>query len=80
LVLIAPDWKGYGTARTVKQAVTILHSEHDEVIPLFSSEELVALSGLPKERLLVVGANHSMADDEALAALLWAVQSCSNDH
>ena len=34
LVLIAPAWKRWGAATTVKAAVTILHSEHDEQLHL----------------------------------------------
>ena len=74
LVLIAPAWKKWGTATTVKTAVIILHSAHDEVVPIESSRELLARSGLPEDHLLVVGENHRMVDETAFGALLEAVE------
>src|SRR5215475_8401415 len=47
LVLLCPAWKKYGTAKTVKENTTILHSPSDEVVPFADSEELVQNSGLP---------------------------------
>jgi alpha-beta hydrolase superfamily lysophospholipase len=74
LILLAPAWKRWGTAITLKAAVTILHSEHDDVIPIRDSRELLRNSGLSKECLVVVGADHNMVDQAALAALLRAVR------
>ena len=34
LVLIAPAWRKWGQATTVKAAAVILHSEHDDVVPI----------------------------------------------
>jgi len=38
LVLLCPAWKKYGTARTVKPGVVILHIRADNVIPFGDSE------------------------------------------
>ena len=74
LVLIAPAWKKCGNARTVKAAVTILHSENDDVVPIGDSRELLKNSGLPEIRLVVVGEDHRMTDQAAFGALLEAVE------
>jgi hypothetical protein len=39
LVLLCPAWKKYGTAKTVKPNIVILHSRADDVIPYADSEE-----------------------------------------
>jgi predicted peptidase len=74
LVLIAPAWKRWGTAQTVKAGTIILHSQHDEVIPIEDSRELVRASGLPGSALVVVGRDHNMIDEVALRALLEAIE------
>ena len=73
LVLLCPAWKKWGVARTVKRGTVILHSEADEVIPIAHSRELVRSSGLADSALIVVGADHRLADPEALEAMLGAV-------
>lgn len=73
LVLVCPAWKHWGQARTVKAGTTILHSPHDEVIPIGDSEELVQASGLQPSALKRVGEEHRMGSPEALEAL-W--QAC----
>jgi alpha-beta hydrolase superfamily lysophospholipase len=74
LVLICPAWKKYGTATTIKLGTVILHSEADDVVPIADSRELLTRSGLPAESLVVVGNDHRLADSEALAAMLEAVE------
>ena len=49
LVLIAPAWKKWGKATTVKAAVTILHSPNDAVVSFEDSRELLRNSGLPDD-------------------------------
>jgi hypothetical protein len=74
LVLLCPAWKKHGTARTVKQYTTILHSRADDVMPFADSEELVRNSGLPATALIEVGNDHRLADPEPLAAMLAACE------
>jgi hypothetical protein len=73
LVLIAPAWKKWGAATTIEADAIILHSEHDNVVPIHDSRELLRQSGLDENHLIVVGQDHRMADQEALAALLKAI-------
>jgi fermentation-respiration switch protein FrsA (DUF1100 family) len=74
LVLVAPAWKRWGSATTVKSATVIIHSEHDAVVPLAQSRTLISASGLPDSALIVVGRDHNMVDDQALGALLAEVK------
>jgi alpha-beta hydrolase superfamily lysophospholipase len=74
LVLLCPAWKTWGTATKVKPATTILHSRADETVPFADSQELVQNSGLPLRSLVEVGTEHRLADEEALAAMLAAVE------
>jgi alpha-beta hydrolase superfamily lysophospholipase len=74
LVLLCPAWRKYGTARTVKENTTILHSRTDDVVPFADSEELVRTSGLPAAGLVEVGTDHRLADSEPLAAMLKACE------
>ena len=70
LVLIAPAWKRWGKAKTVKCETVILHSHGDELVPLEDSRQLLRSAGLPDDALKVVGDDHYMTDDAALGALL----------
>ena len=72
LVLLCPPWKKYGTARTIKADIVILHSKADEVVPFADSEELVRNSRLPAWTLIEIGSDHRLADSEPLAAMLRA--------
>ncbi len=74
LILIAPAWRRWGNARTVKPGTVILHSRSDDVIPLRDSQELVTNSNLAASALVVVGLNHRMADEVAMQALAEAVK------
>ena len=67
LVLLCPAWKKYGTARTVRKDAVILHSRGDDVVPFADSEELAAGSGA---RLIEVGTDHRLADQEPLERML----------
>jgi hypothetical protein len=70
LVLLCPAWKKWGTARAVKPGTVILHSRVDDVVPFADSEELVNNSGLPASALVVVSADHRLADPESLESML----------
>ena len=74
LVLLCPAWKRWGTATTVKPNTMILHARADEVVPFADSEELVSNSGLFPGRLIEVGMEHRLADEESLKTLLEAVE------
>ena len=73
-MLLCPAWKKWGIARTAKPGTVILHAEADDVVPIADSRELAAASGLPESALIVVGADHRLADPEPLAAMLAAVE------
>jgi pimeloyl-ACP methyl ester carboxylesterase len=75
LVLIAPAWRRWGTATTVRAPVAILHSREDAVIPIADSRALLRAGGLPDSALVVVGHDHNMIDEAAFRALLEAVES-----
>ena len=75
LVLLCPAWKKFGAATAAKPGTVILHSRADEVIPFADSVELLANSGLPKSALVEVGNDHRLADPEALAAMMLAVET-----
>ena len=72
LVLLCPAWKRWGTARTVKQNTTILHSRADDVVPFADSEELARSNGAT---LMEVDTDHRLADPEPLAAMLKACEA-----
>ena len=74
LILLCTAWKKCGTARTVKQNTTILHSRADDVVPFADSEELVRISGLPASALVEVGGDHRLAEPEPLKAMLQACE------
>ena len=74
LVLLCPAWKKFGTARTVKQNTTVLHSRADDVVPFADSEELLRSSSLPASAVVEVVSDHRLADPEPLAAMLRACE------
>src|SRR6516165_1731513 len=78
LVLLCPAWKKWGTAKTAKPGTVILHAEADDVVPIADSRELTAASGLQESALIVVGADHRLADPEPLAAMLAAVEQANS--
>lgn len=75
LVLLCPAWKRWGTATTVKPGTVILHSPADDVIPIADSFDLLRDSGLPESSLIVVGADHRLADLASLEAMRRAVEA-----
>ena len=75
LVLLCLGSKKWGSATTVKENTTILHSRADDVVPFADSEELVAESGLHDEALIEIGNDHRLADPEPLAKML---EACEN--
>ena len=75
LVLLCPAWKKWGNAKTIRSNTVILHSSHDDVIPLDDSKELIANSGLPAQTLVEIGTDHRLADPLSLQAMLTAIRS-----
>ena len=80
LVLLCPAWKTWGTANNVMPSTIILHSRADETVPFSDSEELLRNSGLPSGLLTGVGAEHRLADEESLAAMLRACERIEGNH
>ncbi len=74
LVLIAPAWQFCGIDPVVKPGTTILHSPDDALISVDDSRHLAEVNQLPPDALREVGESHRMNDEDALAALLLAVQ------
>ena len=74
LILIAPAWRNWGTARKAKPGSRILHSAYDDVVPIENSRRLVQESGLPDDCLVVAGENHRMVDEAAFAALVAMIE------
>jgi esterase/lipase len=78
LVLIVPSWRKRGSTTKAKPSTIIVHSEHDDVVPIADSRELLRTSGLPDDHLIVAGENHRMVDEEAFGALLKAIERAAN--
>ncbi len=74
LVLVSPGWRFQGNATTVKKNAIITNSENDELVSLDDCRELLRSSGLPDDRLIVAGEDHGMFDEEALAAIVEAIE------
>lgn len=74
LVLIAPAWQNWGRAPKITCQVVILHSEHDDVVPIRDSRQLLAQNGVAGAHLIAVGDNHRMIDAAAFEALLGAIE------
>lgn len=72
LVLLAPAWKKWGEAKTVKSRTLVIHSRQDPIVPFDNSAELVAnsLSAVVVE----CGTDHRLSTPEPLAAMLDAVR------
>jgi hypothetical protein len=69
-VLLRSARKRSGKIEAVKPGTNILHGEAVDVIPIAESRELVRVSGLPDDALMVVGNDHRLADPEPLKARL----------
>jgi hypothetical protein len=73
LVLLAPAWKRWGKATSVKKNCVVIHSTYDKYVPFGDSVDLCARSGA---RLVAAGVDHRLNDmqaREALEAALWLV-------
>ena len=77
--MIAPAWSHWGTVDKVGRSTLVLHSEHDDVVAIDDSRELLRRSGLTDEQLIVVGENHRMVDDEAFEALVASIERAGRD-
>tara|TARA_Y100000310_G_scaffold164720_1_gene164478 strand:- start:7661 stop:8110 length:450 start_codon:yes stop_codon:yes gene_type:complete len=71
LVLVSPAWNIYGTNARIASNSTVIHSKEDNTIPYSDS---MTLSALNKAKLVQAGSDHRMNDQEALAAILDAVE------
>lgn len=72
LVLMCPAWKHWGKTQKLEKEAIIIHSPADDVVPFEDSLELVARSGLKDDRLWRIGADHRLADTDALSAMIRA--------
>jgi predicted esterase YcpF (UPF0227 family) len=75
LVLLAPAWRKWGSAKTIKSQTRVIHSRQDEIIPFADSEVLVASS--PNTVLVEIGDDHRLSTSEPLTAMLEAVRKVS---
>jgi predicted alpha/beta hydrolase family esterase len=71
LILIAPAWKRFGIPPIVPASTMILHCVNDQVVPYDDSMILKNNCGAT---LVACGANHRMADGEALEGLEDAIK------
>ena len=74
LILLAPAWRRWGAARTVKKNCVVIHSPHDEYVPFGDSVELCEASGV--HHLIAAGVDHRLncaGGRNALAHALWGV-------
>jgi hypothetical protein len=69
-----PEVLGGTESAGAKPATIILHSQHDDVVPLEHSRQLVEKSKRLPDRLVIVGESHRMNDEAALQAILEAVE------
>jgi|TARA_R110000787_G_scaffold73141_1_gene162924 predicted esterase YcpF (UPF0227 family) len=69
-ILIAPAWKKFCPWGTIAASTTIIHSPDDEVVAFDDSVELAHTFGA---MLVEAGQNHRMQDDEAIGAILEAL-------
>jgi predicted alpha/beta hydrolase family esterase len=83
VVLIAPAWKRFLNEQQMQtwdircdaQRTIVLHSRSDDVVPFEDSESLSQRNGV---KVLEIGENHRMSDEDALSALLDVVQWLSS--
>ncbi len=75
MVLIAPASGRWAATAKVPAGTIILHCEHDNIVPIAGSRELLRRSGLSEDHLIVVGEDHRMVDQRAFDALLEAIES-----
>ena len=73
-ILIAPAWKKFGSNTCLDKDTIILHSVHDDIVPVEDSRELAKKFGCT---LIECGDNHRMRDVEAFAFLDGATETIS---
>ena len=66
LILLAPAWKRWGKATSVKKNCIVIHSPHDEIVPFGDSVELCEASGI---ELIAAGMDHRLNCEEGRKAL-----------
>jgi hypothetical protein len=76
LVLLAPAWKKWGEAKSVKPRTVVIHSCEDDIVPFAASEELVSNSKLAS--LVESGTDHRLSTPTPLAAMLDAVRAAAS--
>ena len=72
LILLAPAWRRWGTARSLKKNCVVIHSVHDEFVPFEDSIELCGTSGA---YLVAAGEDHRLNCWEARRAMRKALRS-----
>lgn len=63
LVLLAPAWRWCGVEPALRAEAIILHSKYDKLVSISDSRELCRRN--PTARLLEVGTDHRLNDEEA---------------
>lgn len=71
LILLAPAWKRWGKARSVKKNCVVIHSPHDECVAFEDSVELCKASGV--HHLIAAGVDHRLNCWEARTAMREAL-------
>jgi pimeloyl-ACP methyl ester carboxylesterase len=66
LILLAPAWRRWGKASSVKKNCVVIHSPHDEYVPFEDSVELCEASGVC---LVPAGVDHRLNCWEARKAM-----------
>jgi hypothetical protein len=79
LILLAPAWKKFGAPQQLPSKTLILHSRHDQIVPIGDSQELVSLYHLPPETLIEVGNHHALTDESTLSVLLWVIKLLTSE-
>lgn len=74
-VVIAPAWRRLRVVPLAGPTTVILHSAHDELVPIADSRELAVNWKLPRGGLIEIGDRHTMTDEAALSALAAAIRS-----
>ena len=74
IVLVAPAWTRFDRSQcedvNLSSSSMIIHSRHDNIVSISDSENLASTSGA---KLICVGNDHRMSDNDALEAILDAV-------
>jgi len=73
-VLIAPAWRHLGIQPLHGPKTILLHSPHDELVPLQDSRDLAVELQLLPAGMIETGDRHTMTDPGALAALVEAIE------